>query len=146
MKEKLYRSQKEKIIGGVAGGLAEYFEVDPVLIRISFVAATFISGIGIIAYILLWIIVPQNPVVLFTTPNAAGAPETSGDQTFTAGGTPQQIVRPNRGTSIIGVTLIVLGGLLLADNIFPFFNFDHFWPLLLIVLGAGLLLKSSNKN
>lgn len=142
MKEKLYRSQKEKMIGGVAGGLAEYFEVDPVLIRISFVAATFISGIGIIAYILLWIIVPQNPVVIFTTPNPVGPVNPNSEPA--AVNAAEQIVQRKKGPSVVGVLLIVLGALLLADNIFPFFNFDHFWPLILIVLGAGLLLKSSN--
>ena len=55
---KLYRSRSQKMIAGVSGGLGEYFDVDPVLIRLLFVVTTFISGAGILAYIVLWIVVP----------------------------------------------------------------------------------------
>jgi phage shock protein C len=55
---RLYRSRSQKMISGVCGGLGEYFDVDPVLIRLLFVVTTFISGIGILAYIVLWIVVP----------------------------------------------------------------------------------------
>ncbi len=61
MTKRLYRSRTDKMIGGVAGGLAEYFDVDPVFIRIAFVLLLFLSGIGFIAYILLWILVPKTP-------------------------------------------------------------------------------------
>lgn len=61
MTRRLYRSRTDKMIGGVAGGLAEYFDVDPVFIRIAFVLLLFLSGIGFIAYILLWILVPKTP-------------------------------------------------------------------------------------
>src|SRR5688572_2054274 len=55
---RLYRSRSQKMIAGVSGGLGEYFDVDPVLIRLLFVVTTFISGVGILAYIVLWIVVP----------------------------------------------------------------------------------------
>src|SRR6478672_5535778 len=55
---RLYRSRSQKMIAGVCGGLGEYFDVDPVLIRLLFVVTAFISGIGILAYIVLWILVP----------------------------------------------------------------------------------------
>jgi phage shock protein C len=55
---RLYRSRSQKMIAGVCGGLGEYFDVDPVLIRLMFVVTTFISGAGILAYIVLWIVVP----------------------------------------------------------------------------------------
>ena len=55
---RLYRSRSQKMIAGVSGGLGEYFDVDPVLIRLLFVVTTFISGVGLLAYIVLWIIVP----------------------------------------------------------------------------------------
>ena len=56
-KEKLYRSKKNRIIGGICGGIAEYFDIDPVLIRIIAVLTIFANGIGIIAYIIAWIII-----------------------------------------------------------------------------------------
>ena len=55
---RLYRSRSQKMVAGVCGGLGEYFDVDPVLIRLLFVVTTFISGAGILAYIVLWIVVP----------------------------------------------------------------------------------------
>jgi len=62
MAEKLYRSRKSKILGGVCGGIAEYFDVDPVIIRILWILlCIFSGGIGIIAYLILWIIVPLEP-------------------------------------------------------------------------------------
>ena len=55
---RLFRSRSQKMISGVCGGLGEYFDVDPVLIRLLFVVTTFISGVGILAYVVLWIVVP----------------------------------------------------------------------------------------
>ena len=58
--KRLYRYSKDFILGGVCGGLAEYFEIDPVIVRIAFVILALMGGIGIVAYILLWIIVPRK--------------------------------------------------------------------------------------
>ncbi|MCC6177494.1 MAG: PspC domain-containing protein [Chloroflexi bacterium] len=55
---RLYRSRSQKMIAGVCGGLGEYFDVDPVLVRLLFVVTALISGIGILAYIVFWIVVP----------------------------------------------------------------------------------------
>lgn len=61
MKNKLYRSKKDCVIGGVCGGIAEYFDVDPTLVRLLAILIFFFGGSGIIAYIIGWIIIPQNP-------------------------------------------------------------------------------------
>lgn len=58
--KKLYRSRHNKILGGVAGGFAEYFDVDPVIMRLLFFALLF-SGAFIVAYIVAWIFVPLAP-------------------------------------------------------------------------------------
>ena len=60
--KKLYLSDTDRKIGGVCGGLGEYFDKDPTLIRIIFILLALLSfGLGIIAYILIWIIVPRRP-------------------------------------------------------------------------------------
>ncbi|VVB60165.1 PspC domain protein [uncultured archaeon] len=60
--KRLYRSGKDRILGGVCGGIAEYFNVDPTLIRLLWVLFTLASfGTGILLYIIAWIIVPRNP-------------------------------------------------------------------------------------
>jgi phage shock protein PspC (stress-responsive transcriptional regulator) len=57
--KKLFRSPSDKVLGGVAGGIAAYFGADPVLIRLLFVVSIFLGGAGIIAYLILWIITPE---------------------------------------------------------------------------------------
>jgi phage shock protein C len=61
MEKRLYRSKKDRMIAGVCGGLAEYFKVDPVLIRIIALILLLTAGGGLLAYIILWIVVPENP-------------------------------------------------------------------------------------
>lgn len=61
MQKRLYRSRDEKIIGGVCGGLGEYLNVDPTLIRLALVFITLFGGAGIIAYLVLWVVVPLAP-------------------------------------------------------------------------------------
>jgi phage shock protein C len=58
--KRLYRSEKERMIGGVAGGLAEYFNIDPTLVRIGFVVATIFWGTGVLVYLAMWLIVPSQ--------------------------------------------------------------------------------------
>ncbi len=58
---RLYRSGKDRILGGVCGGIAEYLDVDPVIIRLIWVISVFAWGAGILAYIIAWIIIPRNP-------------------------------------------------------------------------------------
>lgn len=60
MAKRLYRSEKDQIIGGVCAGIAEYFNIDPVVIRIIFVIALLSEGFGLIVYIILWIVIPSE--------------------------------------------------------------------------------------
>jgi len=59
--QRLYRSGEDKILGGVCGGIGAYLGIDPVIIRLIWVLAFFAWGIGILAYIIAWIIIPRNP-------------------------------------------------------------------------------------
>lgn len=61
--KRLYRSRDERMIGGVCGGLAEYLNADPTLIRLLFVLFALAGGPGILAYLILWIVVPLEPIV-----------------------------------------------------------------------------------
>jgi phage shock protein C len=58
---KLYRSQTNRVLGGVCGGLAEYFNTDATLIRVLFVLLTVLGGAGPIIYLAMWIVVPNQP-------------------------------------------------------------------------------------
>lgn len=58
--QQLYRSRTDKRIAGVAGGIAEYFGIDPLLVRLGFVVAAFM-GFGVLLYLVLWILLPKGP-------------------------------------------------------------------------------------
>jgi phage shock protein C len=60
---KLYRSRSNRQLAGVCGGVAKYFNIDPTLVRVLFVVFAVLGGPGLLAYILLWIIVPEEPAV-----------------------------------------------------------------------------------
>lgn len=59
--KRLYRSDSDRRIGGVCGGLAEYFNIDPTIVRLLFVFISLLWGFGIIAYLIMWIVVPKKP-------------------------------------------------------------------------------------
>ena len=61
--KKLYRSRDNRMIAGVAAGIGNYLNVDPTLVRIVFVLLAFANGIGILLYLILWLIVPEEPVI-----------------------------------------------------------------------------------
>ena len=58
--KRFYRSSTDKIIGGVCGGIAEYFNIDPLLVRLVFAILFFGYGTGLLAYILIWILAPKR--------------------------------------------------------------------------------------
>jgi len=74
--KRIYRSRTESMIAGLAGGLANYFNVDPVLVRLAFVGAGFLTGIvpGLLAYAVGWIIVPLEPLPLAGNQTASAQP------------------------------------------------------------------------
>ncbi|MHB1686239.1 MAG: PspC domain-containing protein [Ignavibacteriaceae bacterium] len=143
MNKKLYRSRKDKMIGGVAGGLGEYFDIDPTLIRIIFVVALVLGGSGFLAYLILWIVVPEEPYQSSTsaTPND----QTNSSETKETTAQPPHEEHEHRRKNLGGAILIVLGFLFLGQNFLPSFHFGDYWPLILIVIGISLLLKSNTK-
>lgn len=60
MARRLYRSQTDKMLGGVCAGLGEYLDVDPTVIRLIFVLAALLGGHGILLYLILWLIMPPE--------------------------------------------------------------------------------------
>ena len=57
---RLTRSSSDKMIGGVAGGLAEYLDIDPVVVRVGFAVSTAFSGAGLLAYVVMLVVVPRD--------------------------------------------------------------------------------------
>jgi phage shock protein PspC (stress-responsive transcriptional regulator) len=158
MNRKLYRSRRNRTIGGVAAGLGEYFDIDATLVKIIFVISLFLGGTGIIAYILLWIVIPEEPYPGFAFNSDAGTSpgETSqGEKTVNQDTAAQyeEYARRNEERKkkrllFLGIGLILAGFFFLADNFIPHIHFTDFLSIVLIAIGIGLLinLKKLNTN
>ncbi len=128
----LYRSRRQRMIGGICGGLAEYFDVDPTIVRIVMVLLALIGGWGIVAYIISLIIIPEHPLELSEEGVVARKVERNGAATW-------------------GVICILGGLILLLHNygLFPWSMWKSWtawrvlWPVLIIILGVLLLLTRS---
>ena len=152
--KKLYLSRIDRMIGGVAGGLAEYFDMDPTLVRVLFAISVAFSGAGILAYVVLWIVVPEQPLIFQTTESESSTKKeseqssSSEKEKFTYFSTNEinkamDSARHNRKT-LGGAILIVVGVLFLLDNLVPRFDLGTYWPLILIAIGVAIILKAIN--
>jgi phage shock protein PspC (stress-responsive transcriptional regulator) len=155
---RLYRCQHDRILAGVASGVAEHFDLDPTLVRLLWIVSVFFGGFGLLLYIVMAIIVPLEPaggpaVGLSATDPAAEGP--SGDATGQAPATgapgwhaapvEHRHVRRDTGrlATGVGIVLILFGALALVDTVLPGWA-DHgrfLWPA--FILGIGALLVAS---
>jgi phage shock protein C len=60
VEKKLTRSKKDKMVGGVCSGIAKYFGMDPTVVRLAWVVFTLLGGAGLLAYIIAWIVMPEE--------------------------------------------------------------------------------------
>ena len=140
MNRRLYRCRQDRVLAGVAGGVAENFELDPSLVRVLWFLSIFVGGLGILLYIGMAIIVPLEP------PAADGSAEaTEITQTVTHGGVVveghhHEARGTGRLTTFFGFALILLGGLALAEALLPAWedSWRLLWPAFLV--GIGVLL------
>ena len=63
MNKRLYKSNTSRIISGVCGGIAEYFNIDPTLVRLGWILFCALGGSGVLAYVIAAVIIPENPVI-----------------------------------------------------------------------------------
>ncbi|MDQ7815725.1 MAG: PspC domain-containing protein [Melioribacteraceae bacterium] len=143
MEKRLYRSRKWRVFGGVAGGLAEYFGLDPVLMRVIFVLITLFSGIGILLYIILWIVIPEIPFeIAYQIKPEDQTTKDGSNETFQP---PVEVKSIGKGRIVVGVVLIIIGMLFFFERFIPSFNFEDFFPALLIIIGLALIWNSVRK-
>jgi phage shock protein PspC (stress-responsive transcriptional regulator) len=128
MTRRLYRRKTGKILGGVAGGLADYLEVDPVWVRLFFLLTALVSGVGVIIYLVMWWLAPEADEPVRGASTQAG---------------------PQPGT-VIGAILLGLGLLFLLQNLgLPWLGGFHpgaLWPLLLIAFGGIAVWRVVNES
>lgn len=77
MNKTLYRTENDKMIGGVCGGLGKYFEIDPTIVRILFALIFFGFGAGLMIYVLLWILMPDEKMLQERAKQSSNTQETS---------------------------------------------------------------------
>ena len=171
MPKRLVRDTRQGVIGGVAAGIGQYLDVDPVLVRLAFVLLFFANGFGLLAYLVCWVVIPR---VDATAPTVSPPATAAADQGFQAVRDASARVadevrsaaegvrsvsenarraaapEPYRAQAVVGAVLVLAGGLLLADNFgwlhWPYWmNVGTLWPLLLVGLGVGLIVKSQRK-
>ncbi len=146
----LRRDDRNAMLGGVAAGFAEYFEVDPVIVRLGFVLLALLQGLGVALYAACWLLIPRRDAA------AAGAPEAPAEgfvKNVREKG--ESIVSGMRraggahggGRVVGGAILILLGGILLLDRMtwwrWPgWARPANLWPLVLIIIGIALVVES----
>ncbi len=162
MNNKLYRSSIHKVFAGVCGGLAEYFDIDPIFIRALFIFLFITGGAGFLIYIILWILVPKKPIVFserhafnnsnyysdpFNTTNYENFYNTTSDnETLNRAEEILSKQELEKRKSNFGIILIALGVLLFLINYFPHISFSIWAPILLIAIGVYKLYKNKYKK
>jgi phage shock protein C len=113
------RSRSERVLAGVCGGVGRYLGVDPVLLRIAFIILTLANGLGVIAYVVAWVAIPEE------RPDQPSGPPSE--------------PRRETGRLVIGGSLVVLGLVLLLDRLAPELD-ELFWPVALVAVGVAVML------
>lgn len=136
---RLTRSETDKMLAGVCGGLATYIGIDSVLVRAAFVILLFASGIGFPIYMILWFIMPSEETA--DKPNAEIIQENIEEMGKTVSSSMNRFGRP--GT--VGAVLVILGAYFLLNELglLGWLSSGLFWPLLIIAFGVFLLVRRS---
>ena len=142
----LFRSRKDRVFGGVAGGIAHSLNTDPAIVRLIFALLIIVGGGGILLYLILWIAIPEEPIQFYHESGATGEPDPvheagSPDSPYTP---PVYPPRKNNGALIVGLIFIAVGALFLIDRFLPDirFHFHDFWPIIIVIAGIALIFSS----
>jgi phage shock protein C len=133
--KRLYKSRSNRMLDGICGGTAEYFGVDPTLVRIAWVLLTLLGGSGIILYIVAMIIMPVNPVAVVQADSTSASPGAARE----------------KNTKFWGILLIGVGFIWFLSNLgVPIwhhwwgFSWDVLLPVLLILAGVAFIFGGRN--
>jgi phage shock protein C len=164
--DRLYRSRDDRMLAGVAGGLAEMWGADPSLVRVIWaLLVVFTGGVAFIVYIVMAIVIPEEPDLPLPVDGQAAAAEgapTAGQGWASAvdARAARRAAREARAaarraaggdrapfpaSAILGGFLIILGGFFLAREFLPQIDFDWFWPLVLVGLGVLLVVSAARR-
>ena len=144
--KRLYKVKENKVFAGVCGGIAEYFNIDPVIIRIVWVMVSLAYGFGVIAYIIAAIIIPEKKSDQFGNLDQDTA-DFESDSSFSSGFPKRNYsFDPEKSRLVIGATVIGIGLMLLLKQFFHWFDFKVILALGIIVAGVFVLYKGGRNN
>ena len=151
MNHRLYKSPTEHVISGVAGGVAEYLDADPTIVRVIWALLALITGgVFFVLYIVMWIVVPEGAESPETQARGAdpvtGQPGEGSASSWSA----QPVHRHRRdsggGSWVVGLVLIGLGLYFLAREYVTWIDVNRLWPLGLVLLGVVLLFAAMRRR
>ncbi len=160
MEKRLYRSRDDRLIFGVCGGLAKYFNIDPVIVRIIAVLLVLASnGAGVIAYIIMAIVVPlessqvsePRDVIKENVEEMRQRASQIGDEirsTLAKKGAPEEMAKTRqRGYNVLGIILIIVGiiFLLATFRLFWWLRWVYLWPFIFVAIGLLIIFGSRRK-
>lgn len=127
MERRLYKSRTNRQIAGVCGGIGEYFNIDPVIVRLLAVVFTLAGGAGLIAYIIGAIIIPEPEAPVSTEGQGTGEESTDSEVPLRSKGS---------GNRVLGLILITLGALIGVRTLTPWIPGE--WIVIAVFLGLGI--------
>lgn len=139
-KGKLYRSETNKVLGGVCGGLGEYFNIDPTIVRIIFILMAVFGGSGILIYIILWLVIPSE------SSKANLSTEQINSNIKDIKDSAEKFAQTTNNRSWWAFLIVMLGIVFLLNN-YGYYNFSELgrlWPIILIIFGLNLLLRKKS--
>lgn len=149
--KKLYRSRQERIIAGVCGGLGQYFNIDPIFVRIVFILLTLANGAGIIIYLILLLVIPEEPGEHIEIDRGEKIKEFAESVRREAKSLAEG-VKNNKSwfdnkRNIFGLIVIFIGFIILINQFFNWhwFQWHLFWPILIIIIGLYFIFKNKGK-
>lgn len=140
MHGRLTRSRRERMIGGVAGGMGQYLGVDPIWMRIAWVVIAFATnGAGILVYLLLMFVIPEeDPTDAAASPAGSAGPASP---TFGSRGLNIPPIDSGQGALIVGGILVAVGTWALIGQ-YVDLDWSRIWPIGLVVAGLLVIVAS----
>jgi phage shock protein C len=147
MNRRLYRSRRDRVFAGVAGGTADWLNADPALIRVAWVVLAFVtSGLAVLVYVVMAFVVPEEPVAQRAIAPGAVGTDPDATETLTDSVEPEPRRGETNGPLILGIVLVVAGLFFLLREYVPTIDWDRLWPIAVIALGVLLLVGSMRRR
>lgn len=128
MNKKLYKSLDDRVLAGVCGGLAKYFDIDSTIVRVLWILGFFAGGLGIVAYIICTVIIPQESFSEYNMNKSKSIYEYNKET-------------HSKNKVLLGIILISIGVFSLIDEYLYWVDIERLWPIIFIIIGIYIIVK-----